>query len=129
MEALKRYRSRGEQLVRVERVTVNEGGQAIVGPVTHGARGSSGNHPLEMRVFLPKSSALFGNLDAHARAMQDSRGAGLDRMPLPRCARWSAQVSSINKALRVKAFLHLAPGGAGGLDIRAFLLGGMQGFF
>ena len=34
-----------------------------------------------------------------------------------------------NKPLRVKAFLHLAPGGAGGLDIRAFLLGGMQGFF
>jgi hypothetical protein len=31
--------------------------------------------------------------------------------------------------LRVKPFLHLAPGGAGGLDIRAFLLGGMQGFF
>src|SRR6202035_167974 len=31
-----------------------------------------------------------------------------------------------NKPLRVKAFLHLAPGGAGVLDIRAFLLGGMQ---
>jgi hypothetical protein len=41
-----------------------------------------------------------------------------------------AQVSSIkNKPLRVKTFLHLAQGGAGGLDIRAFLLGGMQGFF
>src|SRR6202023_208479 len=34
-----------------------------------------------------------------------------------------------NKPLRVKAFLHLAPGGAGVLDIRAFLLGGMQSFF
>src|SRR3984893_11247937 len=33
-----------------------------------------------------------------------------------------------NKPLRVKAFLHLAPGGAGVLDIRAFLLGGMQSF-
>ena len=31
MEALKRYRSGGEQTVRVEHVTVNEGGQAIVG--------------------------------------------------------------------------------------------------
>ena len=39
MEALKRYRSKGEQRVYVERVTVNEGGQAIVGPVTHGGRG------------------------------------------------------------------------------------------
>jgi hypothetical protein len=40
-EALKRYRSGGEQTVRVEHVTVNEGGQAIVGNVTHGGRGSA----------------------------------------------------------------------------------------
>ena len=42
MEALKRYRSKGEQRVYVERVTVNEGGQAIVGPVTHGGRAGGG---------------------------------------------------------------------------------------
>ena len=35
VEALKRYRSGGEQTVRVEHVTVNEGGQAIVGNVAH----------------------------------------------------------------------------------------------
>src|SRR5262249_18296945 len=34
IEALKRYRTGGEQTVRVEHVTVNEGGQAIVGNVT-----------------------------------------------------------------------------------------------
>ena len=34
IEALKRYRSTGEQRVVVERVTVNEGGQAIVGNVS-----------------------------------------------------------------------------------------------
>jgi hypothetical protein len=39
VEALKRYRSAGEQTVRVEHVTVNEGGQAIVGNVTTGGRG------------------------------------------------------------------------------------------
>ena len=39
METLKRYRSKGQQVVRVERVTVNEGGQAIVGPVQHGGSG------------------------------------------------------------------------------------------
>jgi hypothetical protein len=33
MEALKRYRSKGEQRVYVERVNVESGGQAIVGPV------------------------------------------------------------------------------------------------
>ena len=36
VEALKRYRTGGQQTVTVEHVTVNEGGQAIVGPVTHG---------------------------------------------------------------------------------------------
>ena len=39
MEALKRYRSKGEQRVIVEHVTVHEGGQAIVGSVTHGGEG------------------------------------------------------------------------------------------
>jgi len=41
VEALKRYRTGGEQTVRVEHVTVNGGGQAIVGTVTHGGRGTS----------------------------------------------------------------------------------------
>ena len=36
VEALKRYRTGGEQKVTVEHVTVNSGGQAIVGNVTHG---------------------------------------------------------------------------------------------
>lgn len=39
MDTLKRYRSNGQQVVRVERVTVNEGGKAIVGPVQHGGGG------------------------------------------------------------------------------------------
>lgn len=38
MEALKRHRSKAQQIVRVERVTVEDGGQAIVGPVSHGGR-------------------------------------------------------------------------------------------
>jgi hypothetical protein len=36
VEGLKRYRSKGEQRVIVERVTVEKGGQAIVGNVAHG---------------------------------------------------------------------------------------------
>lgn len=39
MDTLKRYRAKAQQVVRVERVTVNEGGQAIVGDVTHGGEG------------------------------------------------------------------------------------------
>jgi hypothetical protein len=45
VEALKRYRSAGEQTVRVEHVTVNEGGQAIVGNVAHGGRSSKTGIP------------------------------------------------------------------------------------
>lgn len=36
MDTLKRYRTGGQQKVTVEHVTVNEGGQAVVGAVTHG---------------------------------------------------------------------------------------------
>ena len=39
MEALKRYRTGGQQKVIVEHVHVNEGGQAIVGAVNTGGRG------------------------------------------------------------------------------------------
>ena len=40
VEALKKYRSNGQQTVTVEHVTVNEGGQAIVGHVDQGGGGS-----------------------------------------------------------------------------------------
>lgn len=39
MDTLKRYRSKGQQIVRVERVTVENGAQAVVGNVNHGGRG------------------------------------------------------------------------------------------
>jgi hypothetical protein len=35
-DAFKKYRAKAQQGVRVESVTVNEGGQAIVGDVNHG---------------------------------------------------------------------------------------------
>lgn len=37
LDALARHRGKGPQVVRVERVVVNDGGQAIVGPVSAGA--------------------------------------------------------------------------------------------
>ena len=40
METLKRYRTGGTQKVTVEHVTVNAGGQAIVGNVAAGGRGA-----------------------------------------------------------------------------------------
>ena len=41
MDALKRYRAVAQQTVRVERVYVNEGGQAIVGNVNQGGPGAA----------------------------------------------------------------------------------------
>ena len=93
VEALKRYRSGGEQTVRVEHVTVNEGGRqsSAMSPTGGGAPWKIRSHPHETGVFLSNSSAVLGNLKTHARAVQGSRSAGLDRMPLPRRTRWSAE--------------------------------------
>jgi hypothetical protein len=46
-EALKRYRSNGEQKVTVQHVTVSDGGQAIVGNVTNNPTGSPGRGAAE----------------------------------------------------------------------------------
>ena len=43
VEALKRYRTGGEQKVTVEHVHIHQGGQAIVGNVSHGGRGARKN--------------------------------------------------------------------------------------
>ncbi len=43
VEALRRHRTGGEQKVTVEHVHVHEGGQAIVGNVSHGGRGARKN--------------------------------------------------------------------------------------
>jgi hypothetical protein len=44
LEALKRYRTGGQQHVTVRHVTVNEGGQAIVGSVSHGGGEGDGRN-------------------------------------------------------------------------------------
>ena len=46
MEALKRYRTGGEQKVTVQHVTVGEGGQAIVGNVTQDRREGAAGKPV-----------------------------------------------------------------------------------
>ena len=60
MEALKRYRTGGEQKVTVQHVTVGEGGQAIVGNVNQAAREAVPQKPSD------KMRALT---DAHQDAM------------------------------------------------------------
>lgn len=43
VEALNKYRNKGQQKVTVEHVTINEGGQAVVGVVEHKGGGSGGD--------------------------------------------------------------------------------------
>jgi hypothetical protein len=52
MEALKRYRTGGEQTVTVQQVNVREGGQAIVGNVTQGERDAPPNGTVASRLAL-----------------------------------------------------------------------------
>jgi hypothetical protein len=53
MEALRRYRTGGQQHVRVEHVTVNAGGQAIVGAVAVGGPGGGGSPISEGQPHAP----------------------------------------------------------------------------
>jgi hypothetical protein len=52
MEALKRYRTGGEQKVTVQHVSVSEGGQAIVGNVTQATREPAAEKPTTMTPAL-----------------------------------------------------------------------------
>ena len=60
VEALKRYRTGGEQKVTVQHVTVNEGGQAIIGSVSPGV----GELIKNGRVPLVDIAQIDGVLDA-----------------------------------------------------------------
>jgi len=75
IEALKRYRSKGEQIVRVERVFVGDGGQAIVGNVSAGG----GARKLKELSHEPdgfsvsQSSPMPRALETHEAALPKSR--------------------------------------------------------
>ena len=76
IEALKRYRSTGEQKMTVQHVTVNDGGQAVIGQVTAGA----GNKKSEDLPHVPKplthaeSETLSCPLEAVREAMPSPGG-------------------------------------------------------
>jgi DUF917 family protein len=57
MEALKRYRTGGEQKVTVQHVTVGEGGQAIVGNVTQGRREAAPDKAVATALALTDAKA------------------------------------------------------------------------
>jgi hypothetical protein len=86
VEALKKYRSGGEQTIKVQHVTVNEGGQAIVGNVSQGGGGTSknGGQPHEPSSADECSPTLLGNEQALPMPMPSASGPRLDGVPIPR---------------------------------------------
>src|SRR5215467_5863391 len=56
VEALKRYRTGGEQKVTVQHVSVNEGGQAIVGNVNQATGGAAAEKPVTTTPALTDAS-------------------------------------------------------------------------
>ena len=67
VEALKKYRSTGEQTIRVQHVNVSDGGQAIVGNVQTGGGGNLENaqQSLEPSHALTQSAALPCDVEAN----------------------------------------------------------------
>ncbi len=80
VEALKRYRTGGEQKVTVEHVTVNEGGQAIVGNVSHGGRGPRKNRRSTPRTGSTPSRRL--RVAPQPRSGRESLVEGLQKAGL-----------------------------------------------
>jgi hypothetical protein len=77
VEALNRHRGKGQQIVRVERVTVHEGGQAIVGPVTHqGGGASTKTQDQPHAIGHAEGAPMLGQIEAERAAVPVTRGSG-----------------------------------------------------
>jgi hypothetical protein len=86
VEALKKYRSAGEQTIKVQHVTVNEGGQAIVGNVTQGGGGTAknGGQPHGPSAADEFSPSLLSQEQALPPEMPSPGGARLEGVPVSR---------------------------------------------
>jgi hypothetical protein len=96
VEALKKYRSTGEQSIRVQHVNVSEGGQAIVGNVQTGGGGEleNGGQSHEPSHALAQRPALPCDVQANQTAVPSPSRKGEDRVPLSRRARRSTKRQS-----------------------------------
>lgn len=74
IEALKRYRSTGEQKVTVQHVTVNKGGQAVIGDVTAGEGNKKSEElPHAKQITHAPSETLSCQLEAVGETVPSSR--------------------------------------------------------
>jgi hypothetical protein len=83
MDTLKRYRATGTQTIQVQHVTVNEGAQAIVGPVTQHRGGASDESSRQPHAPEPTrcveaagSAPLLSRTEAVAAPMPGASGQG-----------------------------------------------------
>ncbi|MUZ72954.1 hypothetical protein GOZ90_09690 [Agrobacterium vitis] len=90
MEALRKHRNGGSQKVRVEHVHVYEGGQAIVGNVSHGggsisktSRQSHEEREDDENLSLPVRAALHGNLETDREPVRITGGEVQDGLSFP----------------------------------------------
>jgi hypothetical protein len=89
VEALKKHRSSGEQNIRVQHVTVNEGGQAIVGSVNGGGGGrqETSIQPHGRIADSERSAPMPGNRQTLPATLQGASSEGLDSLPMSRSQR------------------------------------------
>ena len=98
IEALKKYRSKGEQKVIVEHqhVHVHPGGQAVVGNVTHGVGGEGSietegqPHERSEPVRISERGAVPCDLQTDQVQVPGTRRVGLDGVPVSRGPRRAA---------------------------------------
>jgi hypothetical protein len=94
MEALRKHRNGGNQKVVVEHVHVHEGGQAIVGHVTHGGRDEkekgTQSHGKE-NLPVPTGAAVLSYIEADEIPVPGAGREGQERVPVPRRAGGSAK--------------------------------------
>lgn len=86
IEALKKYRSKGEQKVIVEHqhVHVYPGGQAVVGNVTQGGGTKTEGLPHERQLRLSERAAVLGTIEADQVPMPGAGDEGMERLSVPR---------------------------------------------
>ena len=85
VEALKRYRTGGVQTIKVQHVTVNDGGQAIVGDVQHtGGILKSERQSHELAASDALGPALLGPVQANRQPMPSPGREGKVRVPVSR---------------------------------------------
>lgn len=83
-DALNRHRGKGQQVVRVEHVTVEAGGQAIVGAVTQGGGGGNGKseeRPHAQAALVHAAEPTLRCQDPAGEPMPVAGGAGAEALP------------------------------------------------